>query len=65
MADRAAGTAIRHLADRLIAQGALGLLFPSPARPGGIDIVLWKTAAPAAVRVFDPNRDLPRDISFW
>ncbi|AWK85708.1 RES family NAD+ phosphorylase [Azospirillum thermophilum] len=54
-----------HLVDRLIAQGAQGLLFPSAVRPGGVNIVLWKTAAPAAVRVFDPNRDLPRDASSW
>ena len=53
------------LADRLIAAGCQGLLFRSAVRPGGVNIVLWKTAAPAAVSVFDPNNDLPRDASSW
>jgi RES domain-containing protein len=53
------------LADRLIASGCQGLLFRSTVRPGGVNIVLWKTASPAAVSVFDPHNDLPRDASSW
>jgi RES domain. len=48
-----------------IAAGCQGLLFRSAVRPGGVNIVLWKTAAPAVVSVFDPNNDLPRDASSW
>ena len=32
---------------------------------GGVNIVLWKTASPASVSVFDPHGDLPRDASSW
>lgn len=53
------------LADRLMAAGCQGLLFRSALRPAGINLVLWKTAYPAAVSVFDPQTDLPRDGSSW
>jgi RES domain-containing protein len=53
------------LADRLVATGCQGLLFRSAVRPGGVNVVLWKTASPAVVSVFDPHHDLPRDSSSW
>ena len=53
------------LADRLIASGSQGLLFRSTVHPSGVNIVLWKTASPAVVSVFDPHNDLPRDASSW
>ncbi|MGF7209003.1 RES domain-containing protein [Skermanella aerolata] len=53
------------LADRLIESGGQGLLFRSAVRPGGVNIVLWKVASPAAVSVFDPHDDLPLDAGSW
>jgi RES domain-containing protein len=53
------------LADRLIESGCQGLLFRSAVRPGGVNIVLWKTSSPASVTVFDPHGDLPRNASSW
>jgi RES domain-containing protein len=53
------------LANRRIESGCQGLLFRSAVRPGGVNVVLWKTASPAEVSVFDPHGDLPRDASSW
>jgi RES domain-containing protein len=55
------------LADRLRGDGCNGLLAPSAARPGGVNLVLWRWGETGPVRVVhqDPGHDLPRDQASW
>jgi RES domain-containing protein len=59
-----------RVADRLIKEGAAGILVPSFARRATArmsNLVLWKWGAdlPHRVVVFDPNDQLPKDQSSW
>jgi RES domain-containing protein len=59
-----------RLAERLRASGAAGLVAPSfaaGADAAAKNLVLWRwgETPPHAVRVFDPDRRLPRDARSW
>jgi RES domain-containing protein len=47
--------------DRLMAEGAVGVLVPSARATGGTNLVLWhwNGSAQCTVRVLDPLHDLP------
>jgi len=51
-----------YMADDVLAEGLDGLLFPSQARPGGINLVVYPSASRPAhpVRVYDPDGVLSR-----
>lgn len=55
------------LGDLAIDHGAAGILFPSTAHAGGINLVLFNssTLPPQSLRVYDPERQLPRDDQSW
>jgi len=58
------------VARRLFAEGASGILVPSfatGARPGTANLVAWRWGRepPRQVKVWDPDRRLPRDRSSW
>ena len=54
------------LFDMLIGSHATGLIFPSIARTGGINVVLYTDALdPAWLVAHDPNNLLPKDQSSW
>lgn len=54
------------LFDMLVDSNATGLIFPSFARKGGINVVLYTDAlAPAWLVAHDPNNLLPKDQSSW
>ena len=55
------------LADRLVAIGLNGLLFPSLRHAGGTNLVIFPAnlATGDEVTVQDPDRRLPRDQSSW
>lgn len=55
------------LADRLLADGCNGVLAASAARPGGVNLVLWRWGreGPVVVVHHDPVDDLPRDQASW
>jgi RES domain-containing protein len=58
------------VAERLIADGASGILVPSfarGARPDFANLVLWRwgTEAPYRVLVYDPMQRLPRNPASW
>ncbi|KFF50676.1 hypothetical protein GY26_00765 [Gammaproteobacteria bacterium MFB021] len=55
------------LGDMALEVGARGILFPSQARPEGINLVLFTEALDSqdSLRVFDPRGQLPRDPSSW
>jgi RES domain-containing protein len=58
------------IAERLIGEGAAGILVPcfaNDARPDMANLVLWKWGPnlPHKVEVFDPDDRLPRDQSSW
>jgi RES domain-containing protein len=55
------------LGDELIVAGRRGLLFPSLAAPGGVNLVVFSANLTAgdSVRVHDPDGRLPRDPSSW
>lgn len=46
-----------YMADDVIAEGMDGLLFPSQARPGGVNLVIYEPArrSAAQLRVYDPE----------
>lgn len=54
---RAVEPPTRYMADDVIAAGMDGLLFPSQARPGGINLVVYAPARRSAtqLRVYDPE----------
>jgi RES domain-containing protein len=59
-----------RLAQRLRAAGAAGVLVPSfalgaDATARNLVLLRWGDAQPHAVRVFDPDRRLPRDARSW
>jgi RES domain-containing protein len=56
-----------EIADRLIAAGASGVLFPSSEVNGGTNLALWRwnDAPNRTVSALDPMRDLPGDQSSW
>jgi RES domain-containing protein len=55
------------LGDELITAGCRGLLFPSLAARDGVNLVVFSANLTAgdSVRVYDPDRRLPRDQSSW
>ena len=55
------------LTERLIADGAAGILVPSARMPGGSNLVLWRwnDSRDRSVRALDPQTDLSRDQSSW
>jgi RES domain-containing protein len=54
------------LFEMLVDSNATGLIFPSIARKGGINVVLYTDALdPAWLVVHDPNNLLPKDQSSW
>lgn len=55
------------LGDLALDAGAAGILFPSMAAAGGINLVLFNSSAlpREALRVHDPNGELPRDSESW
>jgi len=62
--------ASQRLAERLIGQGAAGILAPSfarLARPDMVNLVLWRWGPnpPHRVKVHDPSGRLPKDMLSW
>lgn len=55
------------LGDMALSAGHRGILFPSQARAGGTNLVLFVDALQDGdvVRVHDPDHALPRDQSSW
>jgi RES domain-containing protein len=55
------------LGDMALEANAAGSLFPSTTHVGGINLVLFHSSAlaPDALRVHDPNGDLPGDAQSW
>lgn len=55
------------LGDLVLEAGASGLLFPSTAHPGGINLVLYRSSElpPEQLRVHDPGRALPTTDASW
>lgn len=55
------------LSDMVMAAGCQGVLFPSLARPGGTNVVIYPAmlALQDKLEAIDPNNDLPRDQSSW
>jgi RES domain-containing protein len=54
------------LFEMLVDSNATGLIFPSIARKGGINVVLYTDALdPACLVVHDPKNLLPKDQSSW
>lgn len=51
-----------HMADDVIAAGFDGLLFPSQARPGGTNLVIYRSSSrdEGQLRVYDPDSLLQR-----
>jgi RES domain-containing protein len=52
------------LAERLIADGAAGILVPSAQARAGSNLVLWRWDA-GTVTALDPQHDLPRNPASW
>jgi RES domain-containing protein len=55
------------LGDWVLNAGCAGLLFPSQANPGGINLVIYTEALGAddSINVYDPNGDLPTSQASW
>jgi RES domain-containing protein len=55
------------IANRLIAAGVAGVLFPSDQANGGTNLVLWRwnDTPNRTVSVLDPMHDLPGDQASW
>ena len=55
------------LSDMVMAAGCQGILFPSIANPGGVNMVVYHGMLGTGDRLeaVDPHRDLPRDQSSW
>jgi hypothetical protein len=53
--------------DMVIAAGGKGILFPSQARAGGTNLVLFVNALTAtdSLQVYDPGRSLPQNQDSW
>lgn len=53
--------------DMVIAAGGKGILFPSQARVGGTNLVLFVNALTAtdSLQVYDPGRSLPQNQDSW
>ena len=49
-----------YMADDVVAEGLDGILFPSQARPGGINLVVYRSSSRSAdqLRVYDPDGSL-------
>jgi RES domain-containing protein len=50
------------MSDDVVAEGLDGILFPSQAQPGGINLVVYRSSARLAdqLRVYDPDGVLPK-----
>lgn len=55
------------MGDLALEAGANGILFPSLADPGGVNLVIYNSSAlsPEQLRVHDPRLDLPRNAISW
>ena len=55
------------LSDMVMAAGGQGVLFPSAARSGGVNLVLYHSMLTGAdqLEANDPRGDLPKDDSSW
>lgn len=55
------------IGDEVIAAGCKGILFPSVANPGGVNLVLYTATLNASDKVaeYDPDKALPKDQSSW
>lgn len=55
------------LYDMVISAGYQGVIFPSVAKPGGSNIVIYHAALKAGdkLEAIDPNGDLPKNQSSW
>lgn len=55
------------LGDWVLERGCSGLLFPSQASPGGVNLVIYTEALDAndSIAVYDPNGDLPTSQASW
>mgnify|MGYP005842113799 CR=1 FL=1 len=55
------------LSDMVLANGHTGIVFPSLAHTGGTNIVIFtdRLVNGNAIKVHDPDRQLPRDQSSW
>ncbi|HBO3409698.1 RES family NAD+ phosphorylase [Pseudomonas aeruginosa] len=51
-----------YMADDVVAAGLDGILFPSQARPGGTNLVIYRSSArsPTQLRVYDPDGALQK-----
>lgn len=55
-----------NLGDATLASGEVGLIFPSVAQPGGLNIALFaERLQPECLVPHDPNRLIPHDQSSW
>lgn len=56
------------MGDLAIEAGSPGIIFPSVAHPGGVNVVIFPqelVAGQFSIAVFDPDGLLPRDASSW
>jgi hypothetical protein len=55
------------VSDLVLTAGAKGVLFPSVAHRGGINLVVYtaRVGPEDSLRVIDPGGDLPVDQSSW
>ncbi len=56
------------IGDMCLEAGAQGILFPSSALPGGVNLVVFNSAVRAGtdlVEPFDPDKALPKDAKSW
>lgn len=55
------------MADLAIAAGCQGIMFPSAANPGGVNLVVYDSSAlpPTLLGVIDPGNTLPANQSSW
>lgn len=56
-----------YMADEAIEAGCQGILFPSQAHPGGMNLVVFdsSTLPASALKVIDPSGALPHSQSSW
>lgn len=56
-----------YMSDDVIAERLDGMLFPSQANPGGINLVIFDTSTKPSsqLRVHDPSEQLPKDQASW
>ena len=65
--DRGEAPQTHRLRERLLAEGADGVVYPSVMSPGGTCVALWRWNAPGApqLAVVDPDRRLPKTPASW